>query len=313
MYLKASQFRFPDDPARLYPGNARGPWHLEVGFGDGRFWAAQHAVEGNVNYLGVEVSGVSVLKALARYRKLGIGNAVVSRAPAEFAVRNVVPPAALARVYVNFPDPWPKTRHAEARLLRPGFLDLLSTRLRPDGELWLTTDHPEYFAFALASAAETSLYDVARPAPPEAALNTKYALKWREQGLEIHHARFSLRGVSERPYPPLEVLEMPHAILQGKLETVGEIGKRVLRDGDTTVVLLESYHQAGGLVVLARIEEGELTQEVLVGARARSGDEVVVGVETFGGPLITPGVRAAVGAVSGWLEERGLTVLRRSY
>jgi tRNA (guanine-N7-)-methyltransferase len=313
VYRKASEFRFPDDPARLYPHNPAGPWHLEVGFGDGRFWAAQHEVEAGANYLGVEVSGVSVLKALARYRQMGLENAVVSRVTAEFAVRNVLPLRSLTRVYVNFPDPWPKARHAEARLLRPAFLDVLSSRLVDGGEVWLTTDHPDYYEFALESARTVDLYDLSFPDPPAAALETKYALKWRGQGLSIHHARFRKRSESARDYPPLEVLEMPHAVLRGDLTSVPQIEKRVLRDGDNTVILLESYHRGDGLVVLARIEESELQQEVLVSARGRHDGEVVVGVETFGGPLITPGVRAAVGAVSEWLEGLGLTVVRRSY
>ena len=80
-FLRPADFRLPDSPERLF-GRAGAPWHLEVGFGDGRFWAAQHRLE-DANYLGVEVSGVSVLKALARYRAAGVERAVLARVAAE--------------------------------------------------------------------------------------------------------------------------------------------------------------------------------------------------------------------------------------
>ena len=311
-YTRPGEFRFPDSLATLYPQNPHGPWHLEVGFGDGRFWAAQAALEEGANYLGVEISGVSVQKALARYRALGLEQVRVARLAAEFVVRNVVPPASLTRVYVNFPDPWPKARHEEARLLRPGFLELLSTRLVDGGELWLTTDHPEYFQFALESAAATGLYGVTQPEPPDAALHTKYALKWRSQGLPVFHARFRPTARSPEAFPPLERSEtMPHAILRGPLPTEA-LPKIVERTGDGTVILLESYARPDRLVVLARVEERDFIQEVLLSASKRDNEEVVVGLESFGSPLITPGVKAAVGVLTDRLSH-SLEVVKRSY
>lgn len=312
MFRRPAEFRLPDSPAGLYPTNPGGPWHLEVGFGDGRFWVAQHEAEPGANYLGVEVSGASVLRALRRLKDAGVQRAILARASAEFAVRNVVPERALARVYVNFPDPWPKARHAEARLLRPDFLELLSTRLAPGGELWLTTDHAGYLGFALASARETGLYDLTQPEPPAAALRTKYASRWQGMGLAIHHARFRPRATSPRAFPPLEVFTVPHAVLAGRLDPP-PLEKRVLRAPGHTVILLESLGRPGRVVVLARVEEPDLAQSVLVSARARPDGEVVVGIEPFGDPLITAGVKAAVGAVAEWLAETGLEVRRRSY
>jgi tRNA (guanine-N7-)-methyltransferase len=60
------------------------------------------------------------------------------------------------------------------------------------------------------------------------------------------------------------------------------------------------------------VDEGELSQQVLVEARCREKD-VFVGVERFGDPLITAGVKAAVRCVAEWLEARGLKIERRSY
>ena len=153
-YLRPNEFKYPDTLDRLYASGFEN-LQLEVGFGDGRFWAQQHSLEENANYLGVEVSGVSVQKALARYRACKVQHAIVARTQAEFVIRNVLSENSLSRVYVNFPDPWPKARHEDARFLRPGVFELLSTRLDDNAEVWLTTDHPGYYEFALMSAAST--------------------------------------------------------------------------------------------------------------------------------------------------------------
>jgi tRNA (guanine-N7-)-methyltransferase len=311
-YYCLNDFRYPDTIDRLYPSNPLGAWHLEVGFGDGRFWTMHHAAEANPNYLGVEISGVSVLKARSRLREANIQNAILSRLAAEFVVRNVVPPRALSRVYVNFPDPWPKARHEDARLLQTRFFEMLSTRLVPDGELWLTTDHPGYFGFGLENAATTGLYDVSQPEPPTAALETKYALKWRDMSLPIHHARFRKRAESAHTFPPLEVHTMPHAVLRGSLPQTN-LEKTVVHGKQYTVILLERYLSDSRIVVLARVEEEKLTQEVLIVALHRDDGEVVVGLEPFGSPLITTGVKAAVGAVVDWLAAQSLEVVRRVY
>jgi tRNA (guanine-N7-)-methyltransferase len=316
LYYRLTDFRYPDKPERLYPTDPNPshpdrPWHLEVGFGDGRFWAAHHALEPDTNYLGVEISGVSVLKARDRYRKVGLQHAILTRLSAEFVVRNIIPARSLNRVYVNFPDPWPKARHEDARLLRPDFLELLSTRLAPDGEVWLTTDHAGYYQFALESAAGTGLYHLTQPSPPAAALETKYALKWRDLHMPIHHARLQKRTESQRIFPPLEVHPMPHAVLHGTLPT-NPLEKTVVKSQHHTVILLEQYANPDRLIVLARVEEQNLIQEVLISASHRDSGEVVVGLESFGGPLITAGVKAAVGAVTDWLAQN-MTVIRKSY
>jgi len=50
----------------------------------------------------------------------------------------------LQRVNIYFPDPWPKKRHHKRRMLQPGFLELVHSRLRPDGTLHIATDWANY-------------------------------------------------------------------------------------------------------------------------------------------------------------------------
>ena len=315
-YLRHSDFHYPDSSQHLF--NNAAPLHLEVGFGGGHFWALQHLLEGAVNYLGVEISGVSVQKALAKYRVADVQNGIVTRVAAEFLIRNILPVDSLERVYLNFPDPWPKGKHEENRFVRVETFELLSQRLKLGGELWLTTDHPEYYQFALDNARSTQLYDVLETAPPTAALQTKYAQKWQAMGININHARFKKIGSSQQVFQPLSVSfstsgdTMPHAILTGDIPTRA-LEKTVLRGAEYTVILLEGYARPDKLVVLARIEEPDFVQETLVSVARRDGGRSIAGLESFGSPLVTPGVKAAVAGLTDWLEAGGMHVVQRNY
>lgn len=321
MIQRLSDLQFPDSAARLYPDTPERDWFVEVGFGDGRFWPQFAPTVGHANYLGVELSGVSLLKAERRLRGAGIRNAHLTKLPATPLIQGVVPGGALAGIIVNFPDPWPKAGHVAHRLLRAPFLTLAASRLQPGGAVWFTTDHEEYFAFACQEARDTGLFDLEFDDPPAAALQTKYALKWRDLGLGAQHVRF--RATHHPEVPGLDVSpwtqeesRLPHAIVTLPAEfDLHAFEKATVRAPGHTIVLLDAYRgvRREELLVLAHVVEAELTQEVLVSVVARADGTRLVRLERFGGPIITPGVKAAVGAVTDWLEGRGAVVKLRGY
>lgn len=314
MIFKPSDFRFPDSKEHLYPETPELPWHLEVGFGDGRFWV-QHARTEAANYLGVEISGVSLLKAEKKLQDAGLKNAILTKLHAEPLIQGVVPEQALDRIYVNFPDPWPK--HEHNRLLQMPFFEMASGRLKAGGEIWFTTDHEEYFQFALEEARKSELYDLIECAPPEAALQTKYALKWQDLGFDVFHVRFRVKGFKN--VPPYQVFtedDMPHSILvAGENPAITEFQKAVYRYGNRTVILLDVFKNLRneGYVFLAHIEEEHLTQEILVQVTPREDGTTLVKTAKFGSPLITEGVKLAVRSVTTHLQERGYQVTHTAY
>lgn len=313
MIYKLSDFSFPSTQQQLYGSDHR-PWILEIGFGDGRFWPhyARDWSE-TPDYLGVELSGVSLLKAYRRLEQAGL-DGILTKMPAELLLREVIPPASLSQIIVNFPDPWPKAGHLEHRLLRADFWKLAATRLRSDGCVLLTTDHAEYFQFALEQA--DSIMRIQHTQAPAAALQTKYAQKWRDLGLDVHHARFF-------PLPnqfsfPAQYTEqtMPHAIIQLPSSfSPQRFDKKTVSAPKQTVVLLDLYAtlRREGWICLAHVVEPHLTQEVLIQITPREDGSTLVRLAKFGGPIITPAINAAVEAVTHWLESEGATVLHRGY
>ncbi len=301
---------FPTDPEALY--GRTGPWVLEIGFGDGRFLVELARLHPEWNLLGAEVAPASVSRALRRLKREGVTRARLFRGDARFLLRNLVGLRALERVYVNFPDPWPKKKHASRRLLQIPFFRLLSTRLAAGGALLLTTDHPEYFDFATAEARASGLFEVRPGPPPPETLRTKYAQKWLDQSKPIFHAAFVKTAEADEAFPPIRRYPVPHALMQGTLPPAEAFTKQVEPAPEASVVLLEAWQAAGRLVVLARVEEPELVQEVLLEARPSS-KGVYVGLRPSCSPLVTAGVKRAVGLLVRWLEGQGLETVQRSY
>ncbi|ADW22893.1 MULTISPECIES: tRNA (guanosine(46)-N7)-methyltransferase TrmB [Thermus] len=286
-----------------------GPLVLEVGFGDGRFTAELAKAHPEWLILGAEVSAASVLRAYRRLKREGIGNVRLYHGQGPFALRNLVPPGSLRRVIVNFPDPWPKKRHQRKRLLQEGFFRRLSTRLMGGGDLLLTTDHEEYFRFALEEAKRSGLYRVEVKEPPEAHLRTKYALKWKEAGRTFFHAVFTKVAEDPTPWPPIRRYEVAHALLRGELPKELTLAKAPVAIPGGVAVFLEVARGEEGFYVLTHVEEEDLTQDLLLEVR-RSAHGLYAGVSRFGSPLITEGVKEAVRALVQELGGVGLEVVQ---
>lgn len=313
MLLDLSRLDLPTPPERLFGRDA--PLVLEVGYGNGSFLTGLAAQHPAWNVLGAEVSLSSVTRAFKRVRQAGCRNVRLYKGSALFLLRDVVPLRSLHRVYVNFPDPWHKKAHRGRRILQAPFFRLLSTRLADGGSLWLTTDHEEYFFFAREEARATGLFDVTPGTPPAETLETRYARKWQSQQKSFYHAVFTKTGEAPELFEPLiRRVPMQHARLAGPLPTLDGFEKEVHPFRAGHVILMEAYVDAGGdgLVFFVRAEEPDLAQDVLIEARpAREG--VLVGVKTFGQPLVTDGIGEAVRVVAEWLAARGMTVTERYY
>ena len=173
---------------------------LEIGFGRGEFLLDLAAKSPGTAFLGVEVSFTRVLKLARRLALSVLGNVRLVEARAENLVREALPPASLAEVWINFSDPWPKARHAERRLIRPAFVADLVRRLRPGGRLHVATDDVPYAAQiheVLSAEPRLASLHPDRPWLAEVAgrMHTGYETEWRAEGRALHF--FEYRRVGE--------------------------------------------------------------------------------------------------------------------
>ena len=103
------------DPRSLMPG-AREAW-LEIGFGGGEHMAAQAAAHPDVLVLGAEPFQNGVASALRHVDEQGLGNVRIHDGDARELMARL-PDASVVRVFILFPDPWPKGRHKKRRLVQ---------------------------------------------------------------------------------------------------------------------------------------------------------------------------------------------------
>ena len=120
------------------------PRIMEIGFGMGDALAEMALRYPENDYLGIEVHRPGVGRLLQRLADQGSGNVRVLIDDAGLVLRDWMVDGCLDAVLVFFPDPWPKRRHHKRRLIQPGFVELLASKLRLGGRLHLATDWQDY-------------------------------------------------------------------------------------------------------------------------------------------------------------------------
>ena len=137
--------RTPLDIAALTGGR---PLWLEVGFGGGEHLVHMAARYPDMFIIGCEpfVNGVAML--LGKIRDAGVTNLALH--PGDVRdLFDVLPDACLDKAFLNYPDPWPKARHAKRRMMNDGPVNLIAAKLKPGGEFRFGTDHPVYVRHAM--------------------------------------------------------------------------------------------------------------------------------------------------------------------
>jgi len=122
----------------------RNPLNLEIGFGVGNFIIEMGIREPNENFIGLDFYHKGIRKVITRIAKYEINNARIVYGDAKEKIPLLFKPKELNRVYINFPDPWPKKRHHKRRLIKPNFIKVLAEKLNSGGEIHIATDHEAY-------------------------------------------------------------------------------------------------------------------------------------------------------------------------
>ena len=180
--------------ATLFPGPTRALW-LEVGFGGGEHLAWQAAHHPDVGLIGCEVFLNGIASLLGHIQRDCLDNIRIFPEDAR-SLFGVLPDDCFERVFVLFPDPWPKKRHAERRFVSQPNLDRLARLLVDGGELRIATDDPVYMAWvATQMAVRTDFQDVTGE-PTDKGEDwpaTRYENKAREQGRQPVFYRYLRR------------------------------------------------------------------------------------------------------------------------
>ncbi len=183
-----------DNPGRtridLHPVfGGRQVW-LEVGFGGGEHLVHMAARNPGVVIIGCEpfVNGIAML--LGKIRADGVTNLRIH--PGDVRdLFDVLPDGCLSKVFLNYPDPWPKTRHHRRRFVTPGYLEPLARVMVPGAEFRVASDIADYIRQARDEVPKAGFTPVADTgAPWDDWLSTRYEQKASREGRVPHYLTF---------------------------------------------------------------------------------------------------------------------------
>jgi len=157
------------DPAHPFPHPVAGLW-LEVGFGGGEHALALAAAHPEVGYIASEVFVTGLCSLLTRLVPEGAEDTAPLPQNLRLWPRDArhliagLPDAALDRLMLMFPDPWPKARHAKRRFVNPAMLPAIARALRPGAEWRIASDDPTYQEWVAQTLRDQPFFDVPPPA-----------------------------------------------------------------------------------------------------------------------------------------------------
>lgn len=167
---------------------------LEIGVGNGEFFAHHGAVHPERCLLGIERKFKPLIQSLRRVQRAQLSNAALLRYQAD-QLEEIFAPGELNNIHLFFPDPWPKQRHHKNRLINDEFLKSTFKLQRLNSRLEIKTDNDDYFAWILRYAKKSSYYleaqtdDLHQSPWNETNFMTQFERLWTRKGLKTKYLR----------------------------------------------------------------------------------------------------------------------------
>ena len=171
------------------------PVHIEVGTGKGQFVLGMAKQNPNINYIGIEKFEGVIIQACDKLKDDEPRNLHLIAGDATNLL-NMFEKNEIAKIFLNFSDPWPKSRHAKRRLTYKTYLDMY--KVISNGEIEFKTDNRELFEFSLMSLNENNFsfldltFDLHQR--EEDIITTEYEDKFSAKGNPIYFVRTKYKG-----------------------------------------------------------------------------------------------------------------------
>jgi tRNA (guanine-N7-)-methyltransferase len=190
-YDRHDEYQFPGWEPIF--GNKK-PVVVEYCSGNGT-WIAEKAKDSEKNWVAVEYDFERVRKIWSKKKNYGLDNLFIISGEALTFAREYLPPHSIAEVFINFPDPWPKEKHAKNRLFQQPFIEQLARTT--EGTVTAVTDDPVY--------SEQIVREMATHWEMVLSTNTwenygasYFDTLWREKGKEIRYFQFKKRKLPSK-------------------------------------------------------------------------------------------------------------------
>lgn len=141
--------KYKDDIGAIFSGSEK-PLHIEIGCGKGKFITETAKRHPEINFIAFEKNLDVAVLAVEKAKKEEISNVRFVPGNADI-LREMCSVSKCERIYINFCDPWSKTRYAKRRLTHANYLSVWKNLLCENGELHFKTDNRDLFEFSLNS------------------------------------------------------------------------------------------------------------------------------------------------------------------
>lgn len=125
------------------------PIYVEIGMGKGQFIIKNALLNKNINYIGIEKEKTIVYKALNKVldtNEEGLDNLAIITFDAA-NILDIFEEKEVDKIYLNFSDPWPKSRHEKRRLTGPIIFNNILKIL--NGDLEFKSDNRKLFEYSI--------------------------------------------------------------------------------------------------------------------------------------------------------------------
>jgi tRNA (guanine-N7-)-methyltransferase len=179
----------PADLGMLFPHRVDAV-RLEIGFGGGERLVQEAQADPSIGLIGCEPFVNGMAKTLALIEATGCKNIRLHFGDATEVI-DWLPAASLDRIYLIYPDPWPKRRHWKRRFVQDASIVEIARILRPGGEFRFASDSPDYAAWTLERLLRASAF----------AWTAERADDWRQPFAGFSETRYEAKAKREGRVP----------------------------------------------------------------------------------------------------------------
>ena len=166
------------------------PIHIEVGMGKGKFLMELAQQNPDINYVGIEMYSSVLLKAIQKRETLELTNICFMCVDAR-KLADIFKKGEVAKIYLNFSDPWPKERHTKRRLTSPRFLARYDSIFKDKKHIIMKTDNIDLFNYSVESLKEYgyNINDISNDlhSYKDNIITTEYEDKFTSKGIKINY------------------------------------------------------------------------------------------------------------------------------